>query len=127
MTTEQKSQLFKKAHKVARRTSKIVGNYMLAFKLALKALWLQKKFVQFEKKLYEKNIAFTKKSPIRKLSRMARFFENLKTSNGFSFKKPMNYLDEYFFDIGMSLNEKRYITFCTVFNEKKVNTWLGVE
>lgn len=35
----EKSEMFKKAHKIARETVKVVGNYSIAFKLALKQVW----------------------------------------------------------------------------------------
>lgn len=33
------SEMFKKAHKIARETVEVVGNYSIAFKLALKQVW----------------------------------------------------------------------------------------
>lgn len=33
------SEMFKKAHKIARQTVAVVGNYSIAFKLALKQVW----------------------------------------------------------------------------------------
>lgn len=35
--------MFKKAHKIARETVKVVGNYSIAFKLALKQVWAVEK------------------------------------------------------------------------------------
>lgn len=126
MSSQEKSQMFKEAHKIAKRTSKLVGNYMLAFKLALKNLWRQVKFMEFELELGKKNLLFTKESPIRQLSKMGRFFYNSK-SDSFSIRKAINFLDEFYFDVGMSLNDKKYLAFCSVFNEQKVNMWLGMK
>ena len=39
MEKEKKSEMFKKAHKIARGTAATVGNYSIAFKLALKQVW----------------------------------------------------------------------------------------
>lgn len=37
------SEMFKKAHKIARQTVSLVGNYSIAFKLALKKVWSEAK------------------------------------------------------------------------------------
>lgn len=118
MTNQERSDLFKKAHKLAKRTSKATGNYTLAFKLALKNLWLQKKFM--------KN---AKKSSIRKMNRMGRFFRknNVAFRNNATFSKVENSLEDCFLGIGSSLNEREYITFCILFDEKKINIWLGIK
>ena len=39
MEKEKKSEMFKKAHKMARGMVEAVGNYSIAFKLALKQVW----------------------------------------------------------------------------------------
>ena len=126
MTNQEKAELFKKAHKLARRTCKLVGNYMLAFKLALKNLWRQIKFSGFEWELGKKGMLFTKESPIHQLSKMGRFFYTSE-SDSFSIRKAIDFLDEYYFDVGMSLNDKKYLAFCSTFNEQKVNTWLRMK
>lgn len=36
-----KSEMFKKAHKIARDTVSVVGNYMIAFSMALKAIYME--------------------------------------------------------------------------------------
>lgn len=129
MTNKDKSEMFRDAHAIARRTKKDVGDYMIAFKLALKALWLQEKFIQFEHKLCEKKVLFTEKSPIRKMSRMGRFFRKSGVAfrNSATFESVMNSLDDLFLGIGSSYNDRLYITFCILFDEKKVNVWLGIE
>jgi hypothetical protein len=50
MTRKEKSELFKDAHTITRRTCGFVGDYMVAFKLALKSLYRQKKLMEFEKR-----------------------------------------------------------------------------
>lgn len=35
--------MFKKAHKIAREMAEAVGNYAIAFKVALKKVWAEKK------------------------------------------------------------------------------------
>ena len=129
MTNKEKSDLFKEAHTIARRTKKDVGDYMIAFKLALKILWLQEKYANFEHKLCEKHVLFTEKSPIRKMSKMGRFFRKSGVAfrNNATFAKVENSIENCFLGIGSSLNEREYITFCIMFNEKKVNVWLGIE
>jgi hypothetical protein len=126
MSNQEKTELFKTAHKIARRTSKLVGNYRLAFKLALKNLWRQIKFSNFEWELGKKGLLFTKESPIHRLSKMARYFYNNK-NDVFSVRKAIDFLDDSYFDVGMSLSDKKYLAFCSVFNEQKVNEWLGIE
>ena len=120
MTNEEKHNMFKEAHAIARRTKKDVGDYMIAFKLALKILWLQEKF---EHKLHEKHVMFTEQNPIRKMSRMGRFFRK----NDVAFRNVENSVEDCFLGIGSSLNDRLYITFCILFDENKINEWLGIE
>lgn len=55
------SELFTKAHKIARNTVKFVGNYMIAFSLALKEVYkmtvktLEEKAIELGGNVWEKN------------------------------------------------------------------------
>lgn len=76
-----KSQIFKKAHKIARDTVEIVGDYIIAFCLALKEVYAELK--KLEKK--EKTFKLTMARKIHETDKavLVEVFANYKRSGGY--------------------------------------------
>lgn len=123
LTNEEKQNMFKQAHAIARRTRHLVGDYMIAFKLALKNLWLRKKFMQAESKLIKQNKLFTNEDWNIKLSKEGRKF----SANSADFRMSESIVDNYYWKIvSLSYSAEMYLVFCSFFGESVVNDWLGI-
>lgn len=118
ITNEEKKNMFKQAHEIARNTRFIVGDYMVAFKLALKNLWLQYKFTCIESKL-GKMVADT--DFYNKLCKEGKSF----SLHSVDFRISESVLDTYYNGFIMTFAEEMYLVFCSFFGESVVNDWLG--
>ena len=119
ITNEEKKNMFKKAHEIARNTRFIVGDYMVAFKLALKNLWLQYKFTCIESKLGK---MITDTDFYKKLCKEGKSF----STNSVDFRISESVLDTYYNGFIMTFAEEMYLVFCSFFGESVVNDWLGI-
>lgn len=122
LTNEQKQDMFKQAHAIARRTRHLVGDYMIAFKLALKNLWLLRKEMYAESKLMKQNKMYTDKDWTRKLSKEGRKF----SLNSVDFRMSESIIDSYYQGVALSYISEMYLVFCSFFDESVVNDWLGI-
>ena len=122
LTNEQKQSMFKQAHAIARRTRHLVGDYMIAFKLALKNLWLLRKEMSYESKLMEQNKMYTNEDWTRKLSNEGRKF----SLNSVDFRMSESIIDSYYQGVTLSYISEMYLVFCSFFGESVVNDWLGI-
>lgn len=76
-----KSQIFTKAHQIARKTVKIVGDYIIAFRLALKGVYDEIKNNNKNEKTFKLDMA----SKIHETEKalLVRVFANYKRSGGY--------------------------------------------
>lgn len=123
LTNEEKQNMFREAHAIARRTRHLVGDYMIAFKLALKNLWLLRKEMYAESILMKQNKMYTNEDWTRKLSKEGRNF----SINSVDFRMSESIIDSYYQGISLSYVSEMYIVFCSFFGESVVNDWLGIQ
>lgn len=121
MTRKEQSAMFKKAHEIARKTCSLVGNYMIAFKLALKNLWLLRKLMKIERKLHEQGTFFAKGGFLEKLRKQGVKF----SKNSADFRDSESIIDGYYTNVAFSYADEMYLVFCSIFGEQVVNEWLG--
>ena len=122
LTNEEKKNMFQEAHAIARRTRHLVGDYMIAFKLALKNLWLLRKEMQAESKLMKQNKMYTNEDWTKTLSKEGRNF----SLNSVDFRMSESVIDCYYQGIPLSYVSEMYLVFCSFFGESVVNDWLGI-
>lgn len=117
------SEMFKKAHKIAREMAEAVGNYAIAFKLALKQVWVvakaEKKDISDHKTAVLGNsIIYGAKSQGYIADYLAvSLIERLAAQDTFG---------HYWHDDELTEGQYLYAAWCYLIGQKRVDSWLNV-
>ena len=112
--------MFKKAHKIARETVEVVGDYSIAFKLALKKVWLVEK-------------ARTKKVDFNQTTAMLICLANIKQRRFYGIPEiPDEKIDAVrkefeplWIDGTLSEGQTYYAVWRSILGEKAVERWIA--
>ena len=115
-----KSEMFKKAHKIARETVEVVGNYSIAFKLALKNVWLAEKASEKEVDFYQTTIMLT--CLVKAKQRRINGIPEIPDEKVDTARKEFEPL---WIDGTLSEGQSYYAAWCSILGEKAVERWIA--
>ena len=116
----EKSEMFKEAHKIARNTVEVVGNYSIAFKLALKTVWLAEKASKKEVNFHQATVMMTC-SIFAKKRRIYGIPESISDEKIYATKKE---LEPLWLDGKLSDGQTYYAVWCRILGKKAVDRWI---
>ena len=116
----EKSEMFKKAHKIARETVDVVGDYSIAFKLALKNVWLAEKASEKEVNFHQTTVMLTCLANTKQ--RRIYGISEISDEKIDSTKKEFQPL---WLDGTLSEGQTYYAVWCSILGEKAVERWIA--
>lgn len=117
------SEMFIKAHKIARETVKVVGNYSIAFKLALKQVWAVAKAEK--KEISDHKMAELGNSLIYGAKSQGYRSDCLAVS-GIERRAAQDTFGRYWYDDELTEGQYLYAAWCYLIGQKLVDSWLKV-
>lgn len=118
------SEMFKKAHQIARETVEVVGNYSIAFKLALKQVWAVAKASE------KKNISYHQMAVMGNSiiygAKSQGYNSDWLAVAGSERKAAQKALGHYWFDDELTEEQYNYAVWCYLIGQKRVDSWLKV-
>lgn len=115
------SEMFKKAHKIARETVELVGNYSIAFKLALKQVWAvakasEKKISGYQTSILANSLILGAKSQGYNADWLVVDKEEARTAD--------RALEQFWFNGELTEGQYYYAVWCYLIGQKLVDRWI---
>lgn len=118
------SEMFKKAHQIARETVEVVGNYSIAFKLALKQVWAYAKAVE------KKDITYSQMATMGNSlifgAKSQGYNSNVLAVAPSERDAAEKALRHYWLDDELTEEQYDYAIWCYLIGQKWVDRWLKV-